>query len=75
MLALAAGFGGALGWRADESLPAGLQIARQQAEEEHEEKLRVALPRIVERCRLDREQLGRIEAAATRLVDAELGGR
>lgn len=65
----------ALGGRVDGSLPAGLQIARQQAEEEHEEKLGVALPRIVERCRLAREQLGRIEAAATRLVSGELGGR
>ena len=63
------------GGRVDGSLPAGLQIARQQAEEEHEENLGVALPRIVERCRLAREQLGRIEAAATRLVSGELGGR
>ena len=62
------------GGRADGSLPAGLQIARQQAEEEHEEKPGVALPRIVERW-LAREQFGRIEAAATRSVGGELGGR
>ncbi|MCY4564655.1 MAG: hypothetical protein OXE40_09270, partial [Gammaproteobacteria bacterium] len=73
ILALAAGFGVPWGGRADGSLQAGLQIARQQAEEEHEENLGVALPRIVERFRLARGQLGRAAGAAAGIVGREMG--